>query len=241
MTCQMQVRKRPLNKKEISKKEEDIIDIEQRSNSLTVHETKLKVCLFFFSLQYLLSIFLRIVTCFCSFHLIFNVWHIISQVDLTEYVEKHEFVFDAVLDEDVSNDEVGTNCITFFISVFKYCKFIPKHCLPPIYRFIAKQWNLWFRQFLIERKQLVLLMDKLVYARPTLDTSYFCRILHIISTNILHSGSGKTYTMRPLPLKASQDILRLMHHTYRNQGFQLFVSFFEIYGGKLFDLLNDRR
>ena len=29
------------------------------------------------------------------------------QVDLTEYVEKHEFVFDAVLDEDVSNDEVS--------------------------------------------------------------------------------------------------------------------------------------
>lgn len=47
------------------------------------------------------------------------------QVDLTEYVERHEFVFDAVLDEDVSNDEVGTNCITIFISVFKYCKFIP--------------------------------------------------------------------------------------------------------------------
>ena len=22
-----------------------------------------------------------------------------------------------------------------------------------------------------------------------------------------------------------------MHHTYKNQGFQLFVSFFEIYGG----------
>ena len=103
----------------------------------------------------------------------------------------------------ISNYEVGTNCLTIFISVFKYCKFIHKHCLPP--------------------------------------TSYFCRILLIISTNILHSGSGNTYTMRPLPLKASQDILRLMHHTYRNQGFQLFVSFFEIYGGKLFDLLNDRR
>jgi hypothetical protein len=30
----------------------------------------------------------------------------IQQVDLTEYVEKHEFVFDAVLNEEVSNDEV---------------------------------------------------------------------------------------------------------------------------------------
>jgi hypothetical protein len=31
----------------------------------------------------------------------------ILQVDLTEYVEKHEFVFDAVLNEEVSNDEVS--------------------------------------------------------------------------------------------------------------------------------------
>ena len=30
----------------------------------------------------------------------------ILQVDLTEYVEKHEFIFDAVLNEEVSNDEV---------------------------------------------------------------------------------------------------------------------------------------
>lgn len=29
------------------------------------------------------------------------------QVDLTEYMEKHEFVFDAVLNEEVSNDEVS--------------------------------------------------------------------------------------------------------------------------------------
>ena len=37
----MQVRKRPLNKKELAKNEEDII--ETVSNSLTVYETKLKV------------------------------------------------------------------------------------------------------------------------------------------------------------------------------------------------------
>lgn len=30
-----------------------------------------------------------------------------SQVDLTAYVEKHEFCFDAVLDEHVTNDEVS--------------------------------------------------------------------------------------------------------------------------------------
>lgn len=37
----MQVHKRPLNKKELAKNEEDII--ETVSNSLKVHETKLKV------------------------------------------------------------------------------------------------------------------------------------------------------------------------------------------------------
>ncbi|XP_062012096.1 kinesin-like protein KIN-13B [Rosa rugosa] len=62
----MQVCKRPLNKKELAKNEEDIIDT--LSNSVTVHETKLKV-------------------------------------DLTAYVEKHEFVSDAVLNEEVFNDE----------------------------------------------------------------------------------------------------------------------------------------
>ncbi|XP_008792351.2 kinesin-like protein KIN-13B [Phoenix dactylifera] len=143
------VRKRPLNKKEIAKKEEDIITIERSSNSLTVHETKLKV-------------------------------------DLTEYVEKHEFVFDAVLDEDVSNDEVYQETV--------------EPVVPAIFQ----------------------------------RTKATCFAYG-------QTGSGKTYTMQPLPLRASQDILRLMHHTYCNQGFQLFVSFFEIYGGKLFDLLNDRR
>lgn len=39
----MQVRKRPLNKKEMAKKEEDIITILSNSNALTVHEKKLKV------------------------------------------------------------------------------------------------------------------------------------------------------------------------------------------------------
>uniref|UniRef100_A0A1D1XFU5 Kinesin-like protein n=1 Tax=Anthurium amnicola TaxID=1678845 RepID=A0A1D1XFU5_9ARAE len=143
------VRKRPLNKKEISKKEEDIITTNPNSNSVTVHETKLKV-------------------------------------DLTEYVEKHEFVFDAVLDEDVSNDEVYRETV--------------EPIIPTIFQ----------------------------------RTKATCFAYG-------QTGSGKTYTMQPLPLKASHDILRLMHHTFRNQGFQLFVSFFEIYGGKLFDLLNDRR
>ncbi|GMI81251.1 hypothetical protein like AT3G16060 [Hibiscus trionum] len=141
------VRKRPLNKKEIAKKEEDIITID--SNALMVHEKKLKV-------------------------------------DLTEYVEKHEFFFDAVLNEDVSNEEVYSETVEPIVP--------------------------------------------LIFNRTKATCFAYGQ-----------TGSGKTYTMQPLPLKASQDILRLMYHTYRNQGFQLFVSFFEIYGGKVFDLLNDRK
>ncbi|KAK8938869.1 Diatom spindle kinesin 1 [Platanthera zijinensis] len=143
------VRKRPLNKKERAKREEDIITIEHSTSSLTVHETKLKV-------------------------------------DLTEYVEKHEFVFDAVLDEDVSNDELYSETV--------------EPIVPTIFQ----------------------------------RTKATCFAYG-------QTGSGKTYTMQPLPLRASQHILRLMHHAYKNQGFQLFVSFFEIYGGKVFDLLSDRR
>ncbi|KAJ1407654.1 P-loop containing nucleoside triphosphate hydrolase [Sesbania bispinosa] len=62
------VRKRPLNKKELAKKEDDIVTVSDNAY-LTVHEPKLKV-------------------------------------DLTAYVEKHEFCFDAVFDERVTNDEV---------------------------------------------------------------------------------------------------------------------------------------
>ncbi|KAJ6673671.1 KINESIN-LIKE PROTEIN [Salix viminalis] len=108
------------------------------------------------------------------------------KVDLTEYVEKHEFVFDAVLKEGVSNDEVYSQTVQPIVP--------------------------------------------LIFQRTKATCFAYGQ-----------TGSGKTYTMQPLPLKASQDILRLMHHTYWNQGFQLFVSFFEIYGGKLFDLLNDRK
>lgn len=143
------VRKRPLNKRELAKNEEDIIETHEHGNSLTVHETKLKV-------------------------------------DLTEYVERHNFVFDAVLDEEVSNDEVYHETVEPIVPI--------------------------------------------IFQRTKATCFAYGQ-----------TGSGKTYTMKPLPLRASRDILRLMNHTYKNQGFHLFVSFFEIYGGKLFDLLNERK
>lgn len=142
------VRKRPLNKKEISRKEDDIVTVYQ--NELAVHEPKLKV-------------------------------------DLTAYVEKHEFCFDAVLDEDVANDEVYRETV--------------EPIIPTIFQRVKATC--------------------FAYGQ---------------------TGSGKTFTMQPLPLRAAEDLVRLLHHpTYRNQRYKLWLSFFEIYGGKLFDLLSDRK
>ncbi|XP_077226818.1 kinesin-like protein KIN-13A [Tasmannia lanceolata] len=143
------VRKRPLNKKEVARKEDDIVTVCDNAY-LAVHEPKLKV-------------------------------------DLTAYVEKHEFCFDAVLNEHVTNDEV--------------------------YR---------------------------VTVEPIIPTIFQRTKATCFAYG--QTGSGKTFTMQPLPLKAVEDIVRLLRHpTYRNQRFKLWLSYFEIYGGKLYDLLSDRR
>ncbi|KAG9160083.1 hypothetical protein Leryth_005814, partial [Lithospermum erythrorhizon] len=143
------VRKRPLNKKELSRKEDDVVTVQDNAY-LTVHEPKLKV-------------------------------------DLTAYVEKHEFCFDAVLDENVTNDEVYRTTV--------------EPIIPTIFQ----------------------------------RTKATCFAYG-------QTGSGKTYTMQPLPLRAVEDLIRLLNQpVYYNQNFKLWLSFFEIYGGKLFDLLSDRR
>ncbi|XP_076886718.1 kinesin-like protein KIN-13A [Bidens hawaiensis] len=142
------VRKRPLNKKELARKEDDVVSV--CDNGLTVHEPKLKV-------------------------------------DLTAYVEKHEFCFDAVLDQQVTNDEVYRETVQPIIPI--------------------------------------------IFQRTKATCFAYGQ-----------TGSGKTYTMQPLPLRAAKDLVRLLHHpTYRNQKFKIWLSYFEIYGGKLYDLLSDRK
>ena len=67
------------------------------------------------------------------------------------------------------------------------------------------------------------------------------------------TGSGKTYTMNPLPIRAAREILgelkrrKLASRNSRETdassshvNLALHVSFFEIYGGKVYDLLNGR-
>ncbi|VVA97898.1 unnamed protein product [Arabis nemorensis] len=142
------VRKRPLNKKETARKEDDVVTVSD--NSLTVHEPKLKV-------------------------------------DLTAYVEKHEFCFDAVLDEDVSNDEVYRATIEPIIPI--------------------------------------------IFQRTKATCFAYGQ-----------TGSGKTFTMKPLPIRAVEDLMRLLRQpVYSKQRFKLWLSYFEIYGGKLFDLLSERK
>ncbi|KAF7837814.1 kinesin-like protein KIN-13A [Senna tora] len=138
------VRKRPLNKKELAKKEDDIVTVNDNTY-LSVHEPKLKV-------------------------------------DLTAYVEKHEFCFDAVLDEHVYHVTVKPIIPTIFERTKATC---------------------------------------FAYGQ---------------------TGSGKTYTMQPLPLRAAEDLVRQLHRpVYQSQRFKLWLSYFEIYGGKLFDLLSERK
>ncbi|KAI5430247.1 Kinesin-like protein KIN-13A [Lathyrus oleraceus] len=56
------------------------------------------------------------------------------------------------------------------------------------------------------------------------------------------TGSGKTFTMQPLPLRAANDLVRQLHRpVYRNQKFKFWLSYSEIYGGELYDLLGDRK
>ncbi|KAL8162817.1 hypothetical protein V2J09_014306 [Rumex salicifolius] len=142
------VRKRPLNKKELTRKEDDVVTVSD--NSLTVHEPKVKV-------------------------------------DLTAYVEKHEFCFDAVLDEDVSNNEVYRETVQPIIPI--------------------------------------------IFQRTKATCFAYGQ-----------TGSGKTFTMKPLPLRAADDLVRyLQQPIYRNQKLKLWLSYFEIYGGKLYDLLCERK
>lgn len=54
------------------------------------------------------------------------------------------------------------------------------------------------------------------------------------------TGSGKTFTMQPLPMRAARDMFALLEDP-QFADLSLFVSCFEIYGGKLYDLLNGRK
>ena len=52
------------------------------------------------------------------------------------------------------------------------------------------------------------------------------------------TGSGKTYTMKGIQNLAIESLFSELNK--RNKNFNIYISFFEIYGGRLFDLLNNK-
>ena len=109
-----------------------------------------------------------------------------QKVDLTPYIERHNFTYDLVLDERKSNREVyEASC------------------------------------------------------RPLVETVFAGGCATVFAYG--QTGSGKTFTMlgkegqEGLYLQAAKDL-----YTNLAEGHTIVVSFFEIYGGKLFDLLNER-
>lgn len=107
------------------------------------------------------------------------------KVDLTKYVERHQFVFDESLDEYIANDDVYTKTV-----------------------------------------------------QPLVGTLF--RNGRATCFAYGQTGSGKTYTMSPLPIRAAADILAALARP-ANEAISLYLSCFEIYGNKVFDLLNSRK
>eukprot|EP00357_Protocruzia_adherens_P016998 CAMPEP_0115029864 /NCGR_PEP_ID=MMETSP0216-20121206/37323_1 /TAXON_ID=223996 /ORGANISM="Protocruzia adherens, Strain Boccale" /LENGTH=717 /DNA_ID=CAMNT_0002406667 /DNA_START=134 /DNA_END=2287 /DNA_ORIENTATION=- len=75
--------------------------------------------------------------------------------------------------------------------------------------------------------------------QPLLDVLYNRGIVTCFAYG--QTGSGKTFTMRGIQTQAITDLFQLSDTVFKEYGFEFYVSFFEIYGGKCFDLLNNKK
>jgi len=122
------------------------------------------------------------------------------KVDLTRYVEEHNFLFDHSFDENTTNDMLYNGCVRQLIDA--------------------------------------------IFSRAKCTCFAYGQ-----------TGSGKTYTMMGPPkaqreagddktpgifLLAAQDIFRMLNSDEHSH-LGVFIAFYEIYCGKLFDLLNNRQ
>jgi kinesin family member 2/24 len=75
--------------------------------------------------------------------------------------------------------------------------------------------------------------------RPILDLVFNTGTITIFAYG--QTGSGKTYTMNALQDLAVQDLFERGINYWQSQGrnFTVTVAMYEIYGGKLYDLLNN--
>ncbi|GAB5574995.1 kinesin-like protein KIF2C isoform X1 [Prionailurus iriomotensis] len=177
------VRKRPLNKQELAKKEVDVISVPSKG-LLLVHEPKLKV-------------------------------------DLTKYLENQAFCFDFAFDETASNEVV--------------------------YRFTARP----LVQTIFEGGKATCF----AYGQTGSGKTHVSiqpgqganqpMVSHWVPVKEATMGgdlSGKAQNAsKGIYAMASRDVFLLKNQPrYRNLGLEVYVTFFEIYNGKLFDLLNKK-
>ena len=113
-----------------------------------------------------------------------------QKVDLTKYIEEHQFIFDLAYDQDATNEKIYLETV-----------------------------------------------------RPMIEAAF--NKIKVTCFAYGQTGSGKTYTMMGIKNKipglyllAGYDIFSILNH-YNN--FSIWVSFYEIYCGKLFDLLNGKK
>ena len=113
-----------------------------------------------------------------------------QKVDLTKYMEEHQFIFDLAYDQDATNEKIYLETV-----------------------------------------------------RPMIQAAFNKTKVTCFAYG--QTGSGKTYTMMGVKNKipglylfAGYDIFSLLNN-YNN--FSIWVSFYEIYCGKLFDLLNGKK
>ena len=157
------------------------------------------------------------------------------KVDLTKYVESHRFCFDEVFDENGTNEEIYAAT-----------------CKPLIPFFLNKGKATCFAYGQTgSGKSAHRYMHTSIAHMPVLCESQH-RVKHGICSPrvcfaVLCTASLRTFTMmgpnevgRGLYALAARDIFTAIATYDPFHDIELYVSFFEIYGGKLFDLLNER-
>lgn len=75
--------------------------------------------------------------------------------------------------------------------------------------------------------------------RPIIDLVFNQGIVTVFAYG--QTGSGKTFTMQGLEDLAISDLFEkgYNYHTKQNRNFKVTLSMYEIYGGKVYDLLNN--
>ncbi|KAI9366701.1 P-loop containing nucleoside triphosphate hydrolase protein [Zopfochytrium polystomum] len=148
------------------------------------------------------------------------------KVDLTKYIEQHEFVFDDVFDSDATNEEVYRR------TAFPLVEYVFNGGKATCFAY-GQTGEVLFPSLPPTTACTTFL------AQPDNNTAYD----HPLPPSP-EAGSGKTYTMlderNGLYVLAGRDIFAALH-TPAYAHLTAFVGFYEIYQSHLYDLLNGRK